>query len=69
MDADLDFAIETLRDRFRPLVDDQGFDRWGSAAHGAEIESALPLVEGRLRQMIRDRGPAQVVAPPPRPPS
>ncbi len=61
MDDALDFAIATLRDRFQDLVREQGYDHLATADRMAELSEVLPAVEHRLRTMIHDRGPVQVV--------
>jgi hypothetical protein len=63
MDAGLDFAVTVMRDRFEDLVSDQGFSKFTTADRSAELHAALPGVEQRMREMIRERGPAQILKP------
>jgi hypothetical protein len=63
MDAALDFAVATIRDRFEDLATDQGYGRFATPECRKELLAALPVVEGRMREMLRDGGPVQVVRP------
>ena len=53
----LDFALETLRTRFGPLIAEQGFAGLDPAAAGSEVRTALTGVAATMAELIQ-RDPA-----------
>jgi hypothetical protein len=51
--AALDFAADQLRDRFGPLLSEQGFSELAVAAAAPEVRAALPTVDRRLRELVQ----------------
>jgi hypothetical protein len=57
----LGFAMETLRDRFAPLIADQGFASLAPAVADRAVQGTLVEVEAIMRDLI-ERDPASIAA-------